>query len=682
VHGELPADLRQVVNFVQALLADVERLDKMSPVEHLYWARTLPVCSDPEAPEHLRLALARILQLSPVELQESREAAKRHWSERKRVLDPEWEQLYGKLPQHVQSVLGPKKNLLLLAELLAAAHSPDHKLLEHLLQGFPLIGQLYRSGTLPSIPYAQATETAQSLWEQRGGRNSQVLHRVRRSWHLDTGVKEEFLKKVYQEVSAGHASWVDVKEAATESVLTPRFVVDEGLRRKRSGKVEKKIRLIDDFLASMVNAAASPGERVQHDHLDVLVALARQIGHGRLRFRKCDFVNAFKTLPVRSEDLFLAVAVMLGENNAVWALQLLSCPFGAVGSVHAWHRFGAAVQLILANVFAVAYPRYVDDMFSVDACEDGSVPAETAALADWVIQDLLGWELDPDKGEVDAEEFRALGVDVTVHEQTDHIQFTIGDDRSSKWRAEIEHILWSERLSPSQASKLAGKLSWGATAVFGRGARVFLAPLFHHAARSTSAISGRLKRSLRWWLRYLESVPIRLISLKAIERRKLLIYTDATGAGVMAWVAEYGTRKQFSNVAVPPALRRWVCHRQNQIATWELVAAVCGLWVFLTGPGQVQDGTEIHLFVDNNVALGTLLRGSSRQRDWNELVADIWFQTAARGLVLMCWRVPSKQNLADAPTRPELRHEELKQLRAAGFRQTAWRWPQSCPWTR
>jgi len=96
----------------------------------------------------------------------------------------------------------------------------------------------------------------------------------------------------------------------------------------------------------------------------------------------------------------------------------------------------------------------------------------------------------------------------------------------------------------------------------------------------------------------------------------------------------------------------------------------------------MQDGTEIHLFVDNNVALGTLLRGSSRQHDWNELVADIWFQTAARGFVLMCWRVPSKQNLADAPTRPELRHEELKQLRAAGFRQTMWRWPQSCPWTR
>ena len=70
-------------------------------------------------------------------------------------------------------------------------------------------------------------------------------------------------------------------------------------------------------------------------------------------------------------------------------------------------------------------------------------------------------------------------------------------------------------------------------------------------------------------------------------------------------------------------------HREVQIATWELVAAVCALWHFLDGH-SIEDGTEIQLFVDSTVALGTLVRGSSRQPDWNSLVAELWFQTAVR----------------------------------------------------
>jgi len=678
--GETPADLQQVVAFVQRLLQDSERLDRMSPIEHLRWARLLPKCSDPQAPEHLKLALARVLQLPAQEAQESRDAAIRHWEERKQVLDPEWAHLYRSLPEHVRSVLGPKKNLLILAELLAAAHHPDDLLIENLLQGFHLVGQLPRSGTLPHIPYAATSETARSLWDQRRERNPGVIGRTQRAKLPDTEMEQELLKKVQEEVDAGKATWQELTAARTKAVLTPRFVVDEGYKHNAtSGAWKRKIRMIDDFLFSLVNAAASPGERIQHDHLDVLVALARQIGHGRIRFRKCDFANAFKTLPLRNEELFLAVATLLGENGEVWALQLLSCPFGAVGSVHAWHRFGAAIQSILANVFAVAYPRYVDDLFGVDLL-DGQGPQETAELSRWVIEDLLGWELDADKGESNTAEFRALGVDVAVQEQEDKICFSIGEDKAASWIDKISLILHQQHLAPSDASKLAGKLSWGATAVFGRGARVYLAPLFFHAAGRTRSLSGRLKRALKWWLRYLNAIPIRFVSLSQIERRRLLLYTDATGNGIMAWVAEYGNQRHYASVMVSSRLRKWVCYRQNQIATWELVAAICGLWQFLEGPRQIEDGAEIHLFVDNNVALGTLLRGSSRQNDWNQLVTDIWFQTAARGFLLLCWRVPSKQNLADAPTRPEERTTELHQLRTAGFVQEQWQWPRQGPW--
>ena len=86
--------------------------------------------------------------------------------------------------------------------------------------------------------------------------------------------------------------------------------------------------------------------------------------------------------------------------------------------MHAWHRFGSAIQLILANVFSIPYPCYVDDFFGADvqpepeeqafAC---ATPAGAADIAHWVIEDLLGWELDTDKAVADAETARQAAWD-------------------------------------------------------------------------------------------------------------------------------------------------------------------------------------------------------------------------------------------------------------------------------
>eukprot|EP00959_Pyramimonas_sp_CCMP1952_P387747 8126155-Pyramimonas_sp.AAC.1 len=60
---------------------------------------------------------------------------------------------------------------------------------------------------------------------------------------------------------------------------------------------------------------------------------------------------------------------------------------------------------------------------------------------------------------------------------------------------------------------------------------------------------------------------------------------------------------------------------------------------------------EAVLFIDSNVALHTLVRGASRQDDYNAAVADFWFQIATAAIILHAARAPSKLNLADGPTR-------------------------------
>ena len=51
-----------------------------------------------------------------------------------------------------------------------------------------------------------------------------------------------------------------------------------------------------------------------------------------------------------------------------------------------------------------------------------------------------------------------------------------------------------------------------------------------------------------------------------------------------------------------------------QVATWELVAALAGIRQLLDG----RTALEAVVFVDSKVALGTLLRGASRRKEWND----------------------------------------------------------------
>jgi hypothetical protein len=117
--------------------------------------------------------------------------------------------------------------------------------------------------------------------------------------------------------------------------------------------------------------------------------------------------------------------------------------------------------------------------------------------------------------------------------------------------------------------------------------------------------------------------------------------------------------------------------RRQQIGTWELIAAVCGLWHAFS---QLPQALEIFLFVDSNPALGALVRGTSRQVDWNALVTSIWFAAAQRADILCPFRVPSAQNLADAPSRAHEDPAKLDVLFELGFKETQWQWPECGVW--
>eukprot|EP00959_Pyramimonas_sp_CCMP1952_P438976 9190115-Pyramimonas_sp.AAC.1 len=107
------------------------------------------------------------------------------------------------------------------------------------------------------------------------------------------------------------------------------------------------------------------------------------------------------------------------------------------------------------------------------------------------------------------------------------------------------------------------------------------------------------------------------------------------------------------------------------------MAAICALhWLLSEQLGDL----EVLLFVDNQTALGTLVRGSSRQPDWNDLIGDFWLRVARAGMLLCSFYVPSHSNLADAPTRPREKTAALEAMQAAGFTDVPWSCPPDAPW--
>ena len=98
---------------------------------HLEWALSLPAAEEPDAmPAILSEALQRAESCTDSQLQAHRASRLQHWAERKRVTGPAWQQAFSQLPAHCKCVLGPEKNLFLLAEMLESVEWPDTSLID------------------------------------------------------------------------------------------------------------------------------------------------------------------------------------------------------------------------------------------------------------------------------------------------------------------------------------------------------------------------------------------------------------------------------------------------------------------------------------------------------------------------------------------------------------------------
>ena len=405
-----------------------------------------------------------------------RAAALAYWETRAEALEPARRRWRLGLPDHARPILG-KLHFPLIAEMLRAAGHEDTDFLADLQRGFPVAGPIHAGGVGVPDPAGRLAHGRPAYGrcpdlELLKSRRCEINEKTIRSAKPGPEAAAVWSKHK-QEISNGKAGpAVPVDEAdLTEILLVERFGVEEW----RSGA--PKVRIIDNFRKNGVNAYASLWERIWNDTQDDLteaVKLLQGTGHlpRRVLLGKDDFVGAYKTVCPALEHLWLMWALVYDTDAECWVVsELRTQPFGALGGVYAWWRCGQAIRSIMVKLFWLVFFIYVDDVFLAE-------PDSSADLAKRTFQrvvELLGWELDPEKSAGMSESIDVLGCTAQVVRQG--IRWSLTGQKSDDWSMQIRIILERNTLSAGEASKLAGRLNFAMSRVFGRIGRAWTRPL-------------------------------------------------------------------------------------------------------------------------------------------------------------------------------------------------------------
>eukprot|EP00973_Karenia_brevis_P078150 10853323-Karenia_brevis.AAC.1 len=376
---------------------------------------------------------------------------------------------------------------------------------------------------------------------------------------------------------------------ANGCLLHPRFSVEQ---TKPDGSLKK--RPIDNFSFSVggdgkagsVNGHAQPEEQLKHDSVDCLAETLKVFKSELCEvpgLLKADIDNAFRRLPIFPGHRWACgVAVRMGSK--VLASQHIACPLGAVASVVAWERIGAALTHLGRELLKVALLRYVDDYFAPDR----------------LVTVILGpGAINPSKVECSGEQLCILGLDVNVSARG--FRFTPSKLKVKKYCEIIDEILCRGRLEPGLASKMSGRLSWSCSNMFHKVGRATLRPLFDQKTRRDGQMSDELKESLSFWRTVLAEGISELREWREHAGEIVHLFVDAAGSpaclGAVLFLSH--NSKLFTHMRPTELMMRsFMVREDKQIMGLELLAISVALSTF--APWLV--GKRIVIHSDNSGA--------------------------------------------------------------------------------
>ena len=133
------------------------------------------------------------------------------------------------------------------------------------------------------------------------------------------------------------------------------------------------------------------------------------------------------------------------------------------------------------------------------------------------------------------------------------------------------------------------------------------------------------------------------------KREHVRVFTDASGEDrCIAAVIVVGGVWKYTWMKVPDRIWESLLPRQdNQIGVTEAMAVALALETFK----PELEGNLVSCFVDNQGTMHGFIKGRSQSTEQNLIISEAWMEMARQRISITFWRVASKCNCSDGPSR-------------------------------
>ena len=595
------------------------------------------------------------------------------------------------LPPHVAQVYFNKDHnqisqIPLLLRLLDLAKMPGlPELTEDLQSGFQVTGELHAgAGWLPRADSKYEFPTSAETFMKHNQHYTRAKLRSKRvdpEWSSMLDELRSELKKGRMSGPYRAPDWWPTQTTTIDEMPLLQLPIQNICTSFCFSVVQAdKIRRCEDFRRSGHNATVVAYDVPHHHDIRTFTDLALsapQGGDTSLVWAQ-DLDGAYRQFPVRDPtDCF---CVLMTPRGPI-LLQHHAMTFGAVSSVWNFNRAADGIMFLSRRLLATPLGHYVDDFIGVEpsALVHSSFSEFTRLMR------VLGLRMKERKALPPAARQKVLGINMHITE--DEVILSPHPERCDKAKKVIQNALETNRLTDEAAHRLAGKLVFLTSTLFGQLGRASLQPLYARAHGLSEGdhdgqLNGPLRSALRSLMNLLREIQPRVIP-KQMDQSCIVLYSDAyfvidgthhspgsktipkhwhktkchtyeNGWGV---VIHFEGNTWFSSGTLPSRLIKKFCTRKAYIYFLEIAAQLMGFLTCRQLPSNL-----VMSFIDNTAGFFALRKGYCRDPAICNVLALVWRIIALDGWHLHLEWVQSNLNISDSVSR--FQYDEMQKINA------------------
>ena len=443
-------------------------------------------------------------------------------------------------------------------------------------------------------------------------------------------------------------------ELPEAAVVSRRF----GIKQVSGEKT--KVRLIDDFSASSVNATVQVDSAAKLHTLDVAAALCMELLKSspdqQWLGKTVDLSAAYRQLGVSPSSKWVSyIAVYDPESRSPKIFSMKALPFGASRSVYAFLRTAHSLWWLGCKVLKLTWSNFFDDFITL------AKEQESEFVSVIVLQffKLLGWAVsDGDKDLPFSSVFKALGVQIDWSLWKEgRAMFANTEKRVAELVDTIEKILKAGDLPVAEALSLRGRMQFAHSQLWGRSSKLCLNAVTSHAyAAKGSQIDEVLVHHLNTFKNFL--IKSRPREVTATWATPMFVFTDASfnpedktwpcGLGGVL-LDPWGNQLSALKFGLDSDALQTLGYPEKSTVIFE--AELLALLVCFTVWKKQLRNRPCVFFIDNNATRDVSISGRARSSPGAELVALLLALEDSTGVNAWYARVPSSSNIADGPSR-------------------------------